>query len=105
MTKNFSWVPNKHLKFSRFETDYPCLLSPITLIHSFHLSSLSQLMANPLSSGIDQKTLEWDFPGSPVVKSLPFNAGSASLIPAWGAKITNTSWQKKKKKHKREAML
>ena len=92
MTENF----NSHLKFSRFETDYLCLLSPITPTHPFHLSSPSQLMAKPPSSGIDQKTLEWVFPGSPVVKSLPFNAGSASLIPVWGAKITNTSWPKNK---------
>ena len=96
MTKIFSWVPNKDLKFSGFETDYLGLVSPITPTHSFHLSSPSQLMTNPPSSGIDQKTLEWDFLGSPVFKSLPFNTGSASIIPAWGAKITNTSQPKNK---------
>ena len=30
---------------------------------------------------------EGDFPGSPVVKTLPSNAGTASLIPGQGAKI------------------
>ena len=27
------------------------------------------------------------FPGSPVVETLPSNAGGAGLIPGWGAKI------------------
>ena len=29
----------------------------------------------------------WDFPGSPVVKSLPSNAGGAGSIPGQGPKI------------------
>ena len=32
-----------------------------------------------------------DFPGGPVVKTLPSNAGGAGLIPGWGAKIPHTS--------------
>ena len=28
----------------------------------------------------------WDFPGSPVVKTLPSNAGGADLVPGWGTK-------------------
>ena len=28
-----------------------------------------------------------DFPGGPVVKTLPSNAGGAGSIPSWGAKI------------------
>ena len=28
-----------------------------------------------------------DFPGSPVVKTSPSNAGGAGLLPGWGAKI------------------
>ena len=31
--------------------------------------------------------MSWDFPGGPVVKTLPFNAGGAGSIPDWGAKI------------------
>ena len=27
--------------------------------------------------------LKWDFPGSPVVRTLPSNAGDAGLIPCW----------------------
>ena len=29
----------------------------------------------------------WDFPGDPVVMTLPFNAVSTGLIPGWGAKV------------------
>ena len=28
-----------------------------------------------------------DFPGGPVVKTSPFNAGGADSIPGWGAEI------------------
>ena len=33
------------------------------------------------------KTQGGDFPGSPVVKTLPFNAGGVGSIPGQGAKI------------------
>ena len=36
-----------------------------------------------------------DFPGDPVVKTSPSNAGGAGLIPSWGASIPHASWQKK----------
>ena len=29
----------------------------------------------------------WDFPGSPMVKTMPSNAGGAGSIPGWGIKI------------------
>ena len=32
------------------------------------------------------KSNDRDFPGDPVVETLPSNAGGASLIPGWGAK-------------------
>ena len=35
-----------------------------------------------------------DFPGSPVVNTLPSNAGGAGSIPAWGAKIPHASGPK-----------
>ena len=40
-----------------------------------------------------------DFPGGPVVKTLPSNAGGMDLIPGWGAKIPHASQPKKKKKN------
>ena len=43
------------------------------------------------------------FPGSPVVKILPPNAGGAGLIPGRGARIPHASWMKnqsmKQKQH------
>ena len=35
-----------------------------------------------------------DFPGGPVVKTSPSNAGGEGLIPGWGAKIPHVSWPK-----------
>lgn len=54
-----------------------------------------------------------DFPGGPLVKTSPFNARSASLIPGQGVEIpqaqqpkpkhkTETRYQKKKKKTHKE---
>ena len=36
----------------------------------------------------------WDFPGCPVVKTSPSNAGSVGSIPGWEAKTPHTSWPK-----------
>ena len=33
-----------------------------------------------------------DFPGGPVVKTSPFNAGAVGWIPGWRAKIPHASW-------------
>ena len=35
-----------------------------------------------------------DFPGGPVVKTLPSNAGGVGPIPCWGAKIPHVSGSK-----------
>ena len=52
------------------------------------------------------KTKGRDFPGSPVVKILPFDMGGACSTPAWGVKISHVSWPKKNKiKYKAEAIL
>ena len=42
----------------------------------------------------------WDFPGSPVVKSLPSNAGGAGSISGQEAKIPHASQRKKNPKTK-----
>ena len=44
------------------------------------------------------KSQAWDFPGSPVVKTSPSNAGGAGSIPGQEAKIPHASWPKEKKK-------
>ena len=36
-----------------------------------------------------------DFLGGPVIKTLPSNAGGASLIPGQGAKMPHASWPNK----------
>ena len=36
----------------------------------------------------------WDFPGGPVVKTLPSNAGGAYSFPVWGPKIPHALWPK-----------
>ena len=36
----------------------------------------------------------WDFPGGPVVKTSPSNAGGAGSVPGWGAKVPHAWWQK-----------
>ena len=36
----------------------------------------------------------WDFPGSPVVGTLPSIAGGTSPIPGWTARIPHASWPK-----------
>ena len=38
----------------------------------------------------------WDFPGGPVVKTSPSNAGGAGSNPGWGGKIPHASWPKSK---------
>ena len=37
--------------------------------------------------------MPWDFPGGPVVKNLPSNAGDAGSIPGWGTKIPHAAGQ------------
>ena len=39
-----------------------------------------------------------DFPGDPVVKTLPFNAGGVGSIPGWRPEIPHALGPKKKKK-------
>ena len=44
----------------------------------------------------------WEFPGGPVVKASPSNAGGVGLIPGLGTKITHASWPRNqdiKQKH------
>jgi len=48
------------------------------------------------------KIVSRDFPGSPVVKTLPTSAGHVGWISSQGAKIPHASWPKN---HKTEAML
>ena len=42
-----------------------------------------------------KKKITGDFPGGPVVKTLPCNEGSAGSIPGQGAKLPHSSQPKK----------
>ena len=44
----------------------------------------------------------WEFPGSPVENTSPFNAGGAGSIPGQGTKITHAPWPNK---HTTEALM
>ena len=48
---------------------------------------LFYLFIHLYSISIWSKNIYRDFPGSPVVRTLPSNAGGVDLIPGWGAKI------------------
>ena len=50
----------------------------------------SKLALNSSSRGLNT----WDFPGSPVIKTLPSNAGKSGSKLDQGAKIPHASWSK-----------
>ena len=52
----------------------------------------------------NKRIITEDFPGSPVVETLPSNAGGAGLIPGQECKIPHVSGPTKPK-HKTEAIL
>jgi len=54
--------------------------------YSIQRGFIKIILLNPLLKPI------WDFPGGPMVKTLPFNAEGVSLIPGWGAKTPHASW-------------
>ena len=43
---------------------------------------------------VSDRLNSWDLPGSPLVKSSPFNAGDMGLIPDQRARIPHDSWPK-----------
>ena len=47
---------------------------------------VSRLLHNKRENGIEN-WMHRDFPGCPVIKTLPSNAGGGDLIPDWGAKM------------------
>ena len=42
---------------------------------------------------LKKKVPSWDFPGGPVVKNLPYNAGDMGSIPGQGTKIPHVVGQ------------
>ena len=48
------------------------------------------------------KTNNWEFPGSPVVRTPHFHCQGWGLIPGWGTKIPQIAWHGQKKKKKKD---
>ena len=63
-------------------------LMPLILLNVFPSLSLTVYFLLTLISVFR------DFPGSPVVKTSPSNAGGAGSIPGQGTKIPQASWPK-----------
>ena len=50
---------------------------------------------------MERAVMKWDFPGSPVIKTLCFQDRGAGLIPdRQGTKILHAEWLKKKRKYR-----
>ena len=65
------------------------VICSVSLKNIPHARHWAQSFADPFSH--PQNTHVWDFPGGPVVKTLPSNAGGAGSIPGWGAKTPHAS--------------
>ena len=61
------------------------------LIFSDNHTFVFYLFIHLYSISIWSNNIYRDFPGSPVVRTLPFNAGGVGLIPGRGAKIPHAS--------------
>ena len=44
---------------------------------------------------------QWEFPGSPVVRTLRFHCGGEGSIPGWGTNIQQADKKKRKEKKRR----
>jgi len=62
------------------------------------------VLSNMGEGGCMKRKRYGGFPGGPVVKTSPFNAGYADSIPGWRARIPH-ALQPKNQKHKTEAIL
>ena len=90
----------------------PCTV-PFTTVKRYDTDYLSCTWAPKIFKGVYYNFLiisakNRDFPGGPVVRTLPSNAGVAGLIPGWGTKIPHALWPKRKRKkpkHKTEKVL
>jgi len=68
----------------------------ITLNLCFQLTGCwrsSQDALNNNHQSFHKNQMPWDFPGGPVVKNPPCNAGDMGLIPGWGTKIPHAAGQ------------
>ena len=71
--------------------------SDMTEATNTHTHTHTNTQSPPSSSNVIQKlrkTSSWDFPGCPVVKTSPSNAGDMGSIPGQGVKIPHASQSK-----------
>ena len=88
------------LLFSLFFS-IPSMLQPEGLCTHCFLSldvhaavlSLQSGLREPIQTTLSKTVLLWDFPGGPVVKNPPSNAGDAGSIPGRGAKVPQAAGQ------------
>ena len=74
------------------------LLSSKQIQLSLSLQYTTELLRKAGLKGFENKTVQYqDLPGSPVVKTLPFNARRVGSIPGWGTKTPNALWCDKTK--------
>ena len=85
LSSNFTPAVYFCLIFSHVWTLTPRPL-PMTIL-LLQILSLTFLLSNLILA-----VNSWDFPSCPVVKTLPFSAGAAGLIPGWGAE-TPQDWK------------
>ena len=73
--------------YCSYVRQYPCSWKYIPRF----LGTKRHHIYNSFSSGSERNYR--DFPGCPVVKNLPSNAGDMGLIPGWGTKIPHAAGQ------------
>ena len=129
-SESFTLVPliwNSTGMVRKYQTRLESKTGPLSIGYMFPFAQDNQLITIVLESccfffhsqkclSLDSKLYElalsapvfkvywWDFPDSPGVKTPPSNAGGASSIPGWGAKIPHALWPKKLK-HITEGIL
>ena len=70
----------------------------------FFLNVCSVFQLLSFNSHLSRSSQGWEFPGGPVVKTSPSNAGGAGSIPGWGTKIPH-ALRPKNQNIKTEAVL
>ena len=68
--------------------------SPIPLLQTTVGGMTFLREAGQTTQGLWFKVILGEFPGGPVIKPSPSNAGGAGLIPGWGARIPHPSGPK-----------
>ena len=89
VSKSWTWLSTHTLYLHDFKIS--CLCSPLKLIEQFQLPTdgfncllMVSDFSNPTQATHNCSRINEGFPGGPVVKNLPCNAGDTGLIPSLG---------------------